>query len=115
MQASVLCSIARLSMDIRFRCLQVLAFPLLLAVTMCSGEEGPHHPRSPPSHPHLHLSRARQSGQKRRVNGIGNFGEVTPRLFRGAQPDKKRGYAALAKMGIDIVVETRDNRTKSEG
>jgi protein tyrosine phosphatase (PTP) superfamily phosphohydrolase (DUF442 family) len=51
-------------------------------------------------------------GEKRRVNGIGNFGEVTPRLYRGAQPNK-RGYAALAKMGVNIVVDTRGNR-KSE-
>lgn len=113
MQAFVLCSMARLSMDIRFRSLQVLAVPLLLAVTLCSGEEQPHQPGS--SAPHPHLYRARQYSQKRRVNGIGDFGEVTPRLFRGAQPDKKRGYAALAKMGIDIVVDTRGNRTKSEG
>jgi len=65
-------------------------------------------------HPHLYLYRARQSGQKRRIQGISNFGEVTPRLFRGAQPNK-RGYEALAKMGVDIVVDTRGNRTKSEG
>src|SRR6267378_2594342 len=110
MQAFVLCSMARLSMDIRF---QALAVPLLLAITICSGEERPDASNSSASHPHLY--RARQSGQKRRVNGIGDFGEVTPRLFRGAQPDKKRGYAALAKMGIDIVGDTRGNRTKSEG
>src|SRR6266446_10448476 len=113
MQAFVLCSIGRLSMDISFRALRVLAFPLLLAITMCSGEEQPHQPGS--STPRPHLYRIRQYGQKRKINGIGDFGEVTPRLFRGAQPDKKRGYAALAKMGINIVVDTRGNRTKSEG
>jgi len=102
----------RLSVALRFRCLPVLAFPLLLAITMCTGEEWPHQPSSAASHPHLR--RIRQSGQKRRINGISNFGEVTPRLFRGAQPNK-RGYEALAKMGVDIVVDTRGNRTKSEG
>ena len=99
-------------MALRSHCLAALAFPLLLAVTMSSGEERPQQPGSSASHPHLY--RARQGGQKRRIQGISNFGEVTPRLFRGAQPNK-RGYEALAKMGIDIVVDTRGNRTKSEG
>ena len=102
-------------MDIRFRSIKVLAAPLLLAITVCSGEERPHQPGSSESHPHFHLYRARQTGQKRRIQGISNFGEVTPRLFRGAQPDRKRGYEALARMGIDIVVDTRGNRTNSEG
>jgi tyrosine-protein phosphatase SIW14 len=112
MQAAVLCCMARLSMALRFRCLRVLAVVLLLAITMCSGEERPHQPGSSVSHPHL--LRVRQYGEKRRIRGIGNFGEVTPMLFRGAQPNK-RGYEALAKMGVDIVVDTRGNRTKSEG
>lgn len=99
-------------MALKVRSLQVLAFPLLLAITISGGEELPLQPDSSTSHPHL--QRVRQYGQKRRVNGIGNFGEVTPRLFRGAQPNK-RGYAALAKMGVNIVVDTRGNRTKSEG
>ena len=99
-------------MALRFHRLGVLAFPVWMAVTLCSGEERPPQPDNSASH--LHLYRARQSGQKRRINGIGNFGEVTPRLFRGAQPNK-RGYAALAKIGINIVVDTRGNRTNSEG
>jgi len=111
MQSSALCSMTRLSMAVRFRRLPVLAVPLLWAITMC-GEELPLQPDSSASHPHFY--RARQSGQKRRINGIGNFGEVTPRLFRGAQPNK-RGYQALARMGVEIVVDTRGNRTKSEG
>ena len=110
MQASDFCSMAQLSMALKFRCLRVIAVPLLLAITVCSGEERPHRPGGSASHPHL--LRARVYGEKRRVNGIGNFGEVTPRLYRGAQPNK-RGYAALAKMGVDIVVDTRGNR-KSE-
>ena len=46
--------------------------------------------------------------------GIGDFGEVTPTLFRGAQPTRK-GFQTLSRMGIDIVVDTRGNRAKSEG
>ncbi len=38
--------------------------------------------------------------------GIGNFGEVTPELYRGAQPNLV-GYRELAKMGVDIVVDLR--------
>jgi tyrosine-protein phosphatase SIW14 len=38
--------------------------------------------------------------------GIGNFGEVTPNLYRGAQPNAT-GYQELAKMGVNIVVDLR--------
>jgi hypothetical protein len=40
------------------------------------------------------------------VEGVGNFGEVTPHLYRGAQPNRV-GFEKLAKMGIDIVVDVR--------
>ena len=53
-------------------------------------------------------------GEKRKVDGTGNFGEVSPTLFRGAQPTQ-RGLAALAKMGIEIVVDTRGDRSNTEG
>jgi tyrosine-protein phosphatase SIW14 len=53
---------------------------------------------------------ARVHGEKRRVNWISNFGQVTPMLSRGGQPDQE-GFEALRKMGIDIVVDTRSNRS----
>ena len=53
-------------------------------------------------------------GEKRTVTGVGNFGEVTPRLFRGAQPTEA-GFRALAKMGVQIVVDARGDRGGSEG
>ena len=40
------------------------------------------------------------------VAGVSNFAEVTPHLYRGAQP-KNEGYANLKKMGVDIVVDLR--------
>jgi protein tyrosine phosphatase (PTP) superfamily phosphohydrolase (DUF442 family) len=43
------------------------------------------------------------------VHGIPRFGEVTPFLYRGGQPTES-GFEALAKMGIDIVVDTRGSR-----
>ena len=40
---------------------------------------------------------------------IPDFAEVTPTLYRGAQP-RKHGFEALAKMGIRIVVDLRGDR-----
>lgn len=56
----------------------------------------------------------RTYGEKRIVKGISDFGEVTPRLFRGGQPNHV-GFRTLSRMGIGIVVDTRGNRTKTEG
>jgi len=85
-----------------------LALMLWLASSMFTAGE-PHRDNSAP-HPRPEGS----VGEKRKMAGVGNFGEVTPLLYRGAQPTYK-GFAALAKMGIDIVVDTRGNRTKTEG
>src|SRR5258708_32345571 len=93
-----------------FRCPRALAIPLLMAIAMCSGEEPQHKGGS--SAPELHS--ARVFGEKRKVKGIRNFGEVTPRLFRGGQPNHQ-GFETLAKMGGEIVVDTRGNRNNSEG
>jgi len=53
---------------------------------------------------------ARVHGEKRKVEGIDNFGQVTPMLSRGGQPNHK-GFEELKKMGVDIVVDTRSNRS----
>jgi len=37
---------------------------------------------------------------------VGNFGEVTPTLYRGGQP-KQQGLEGLSKMGVNIVVDVR--------
>ena len=47
------------------------------------------------------------------VVGVSNFGEVTPRLFRGGQP-KLAGYEHLHQMGIDLVVDLRLSGTNNE-
>ena len=86
----------------------LLAIPLLLAGTVCYGEAPPH--KSGRSS--LHSSH--EFGVRRKVAGISNFGEVTPMLYRGGQPNYK-GFQALAKSGVQIVVDTRGNRTRSEG
>jgi protein tyrosine phosphatase (PTP) superfamily phosphohydrolase (DUF442 family) len=46
------------------------------------------------------------------LEGIPNFGQVSPTLFRGGQPTET-GFANLARMGIEIVVDNRGDR-KSE-
>ena len=77
---------------------------------MRAGEGPQHEGGSFASHPRS----ARPLGHTRKIRGIGNFGEVTPTLFRGGQPTHE-GFRALAKLGIDIVVDTRGNRSSSEG
>src|SRR5579863_8399085 len=47
----------------------------------------------------------RTPGRKLQEKGIPNFGEVTPTLYRGAQPSPE-GFEKLARMGINIVVDT---------
>jgi protein tyrosine phosphatase (PTP) superfamily phosphohydrolase (DUF442 family) len=44
--------------------------------------------------------------QKVVLSGVPNFGQVTPSLFRGAQPSDD-GLGALAKMGVGVVVDLR--------
>jgi tyrosine-protein phosphatase SIW14 len=48
-------------------------------------------------------------GQKLFLSGVPNFGEVSPTLFRGAQPSGE-GLDALAKMGIGVVIDLRGDR-----
>lgn len=45
--------------------------------------------------------------RKLSVSGLPNLGEVTPMLYRGAQPTGK-GFETLAKMGVNIVIDLRD-------
>ncbi len=48
-------------------------------------------------------------GRRLTLSGVRNFGEVTPNLYRGGQPNAE-GFAGLAKMGINIVVDMRGDR-----
>jgi len=52
------------------------------------------------------LTSAHSPARRITVLGVSNFGEVTPKLFRGGQPNGT-GYANLKKMGLDIVVDLR--------
>ena len=52
-------------------------------------------------------------GIKRTVKGISNFGEVTPNLYRGAQPSAE-GIDSLKKMGVDVIVDLRGGGSRLE-
>lgn len=57
---------------------------------------------------------SRTIAEKMRVDGVQNFGAVTPTLFRGAQPTPK-GLKTLSKMGVGIVIDLREtNESKLE-
>ncbi len=73
--------------------------------TYAAAVEDPN-PPGPASQDHA----ARVHGEKRKVKGIDNFGKVTPMLTRGGQPSQK-GFEELKKMGVDIIVDTRSNRS----
>jgi tyrosine-protein phosphatase SIW14 len=53
-------------------------------------------------------SAAHPIAQKSRVAGVQNFGQVNANLLRGAQPTNE-GFEQLAKMGVAIVVDLRDD------
>jgi tyrosine-protein phosphatase SIW14 len=91
-----------------FRSILVSVFSVLLAIAMCTGQEQRVRGGSAASNPPHAFAR------KGNIEGVRNFGEVTPTLFRGAQPSQE-GFEALAKMGIDIVVDGVGNRADSEG
>ena len=71
-----------------------------LAITMCVATEAKHANNDTKS------SSERQPARRITLLGVGNFGEVTPTLYRGGQP-KPVGFEGLAKMGINIVVDVR--------
>jgi len=59
------------------------------------------HPQADiPGHPDHKMAR------RLTAQGISNFAEVTPHLYRGAQPERS-GLESLAKMGINTVVDVR--------
>ncbi|HET7106322.1 MAG TPA: dual specificity protein phosphatase family protein [Candidatus Acidoferrum sp.] len=55
----------------------------------------------------------RTIARKLAVEGVPKLGEVSPSLYRGAQPTQK-GFQKLAEMGISIVVDLRVRGRKGE-
>jgi protein tyrosine phosphatase (PTP) superfamily phosphohydrolase (DUF442 family) len=79
---------------------------LVITLAVCSGAPSVGQPQAAASH-------KTSASKKLKLTGVANFGEVTPTLYRGAQPSRV-GYESLAHMGIDIVVDTRLSRKGSE-
>jgi len=52
-------------------------------------------------------------GTRLEAKGVPNFGQVSPNLYRGAQPSGE-GIAALKQLGVDIVVDLRGERSVKE-
>jgi tyrosine-protein phosphatase SIW14 len=95
-------------MTFRFRIAALLAAFLTLGAVLWVSAAAPQQTeKSAPSDP------AHPIARKLPTPGIRNFAEVTPTLYRGAQPTPD-GIEALKKMGIDIVVDFRDGKRGSE-
>lgn len=52
--------------------------------------------------------------EKLEVEGLPNLGKVNERLYRGGQP-KDQGYAKLKELGVEIVVNLRNEDDKIDG
>src|SRR5947209_6499530 len=83
------------------------AFSILAVAIFCCVPAPPQPPTSTPA------SIEHVAAKKLKCVGVKNFGEVTPFLFRGAQPSHD-GFKALAAMGVDVVVDGRLSGQDSE-
>jgi len=68
---------------------------------------------SGPTNQESKSAKARVIGRKLQEKGVPNFGEVTPSLYRGGLLNTT-GLKALAKMGVNIVVDTHANDASEE-
>jgi hypothetical protein len=77
----------------------------LVAGTMCLAAQAQQPSNTHSSPPEVKHTVAR----KLTLPGVARFGEVTPTLYRGAQPTKE-GFRNLGEIGINIVVDLRGSR-----
>ena len=82
------------------------ASTILLGGMLCAS--GP-----PQAQPKTAAGSEHSPAKKLSLTGVANFGEVTPWLYRGAQPSRQ-GFQELAAKGIDIVVDARLSGKGSE-
>jgi len=82
----------------------LLATVTLLAALMCATAHAqqPANSATPPD-----LNSQHTIAHKSSLDGVSNFGEVTPTLYRGGQPSRD-GLSNLLKIGIEVVVDLRD-------
>lgn len=55
----------------------------------------------------------RRAAQQDSLPGVKNFGQVTPVLYRGAQPTAQ-GFQQLQKLGVATVIDFRDEKSQIE-
>jgi protein tyrosine phosphatase (PTP) superfamily phosphohydrolase (DUF442 family) len=82
-----------------FRTVCRAASTIVISGMLCAGG-------LPQTRPNRRSEVKHNPAKKLHLTGVSNFGEVTPFLYRGAQPSRE-GFEGLAKMGIDIVVDAR--------
>jgi tyrosine-protein phosphatase SIW14 len=86
---------------------QGAAFALLLASALCL-RAAPYQTEQAAPSPAQHAM-----GTRLHAKGIPNFAEVTPNLYRGAQPSHE-GLEALKNLGINLVIDLRGGTNKDE-
>ncbi|MFZ0321864.1 MAG: dual specificity protein phosphatase family protein [Candidatus Sulfotelmatobacter sp.] len=84
---------------------------VLLAVTVCVDGTAPQ--TTAPKNQEEKSPKTRVIGRKLTENGVPNFGEVTPTLYRGGLLNTT-GLKALAKMGVSVVIDTHANDVSEE-
>jgi tyrosine-protein phosphatase SIW14 len=86
------------------------AFRLVSTVALLAGTMSPAAQKPPqPNTSSTPVGVKHTVAHKLTVPGIPRFGEVTPTLYRGAQPTQE-GFKKLAEMGVNIVVDVRGSR-----
>jgi protein-tyrosine phosphatase len=94
-----------LVMTSRFRATRAVLISLLLALALPAA--------NPQTKETTQSPKARAMGRKLEGQGVPNFGEVTPTLYRGGLLSGD-GLKALKKLGINVVVDVRANDKKEE-
>src|ERR1700734_1007970 len=93
------------------RWVRILGVFLLLVVGAGAGGAAPQ--ASAPENQKSKSPATRVIGRKLQEKGVPNFGEVTPTLYRGGL-SHTAGLKVLAKMGINVVVDTHANDVNEE-
>jgi protein tyrosine phosphatase (PTP) superfamily phosphohydrolase (DUF442 family) len=86
----------------------VAALPSARAQSEQAASPGAPTGSSPPDSSSVH-----KAPRKIPLDGVANFGEVTPALYRGAQPTGD-GLSNLLRMGIEVVVDLREGERTEE-
>lgn len=98
---------ARLPVTSRLLISAPRVFALALASAICLGAGARQSDKAATAHSEHTM------GTRLKVKGIPNFGQVTPTLYRGAQPTGE-GIAALKQLGVDVVVDLRGVASEKE-